>query len=406
MKKFLALLISFSILISLGACSKKVETPEVSSQPEQKKDITLTVWHQYMPSVQTALEEAYADFTNETGIKLEFVKLEDFDKKVESAAQTGELPDLIMRSNDWTGKLSVMDAIQPIDDIADKAALEGVISNAVDGFRYKGQLYGVPAAVETVTLIYNKDLISQVPANTDELISKAKELTKDGKYGFLIPPKDAYYNSAFLYGAGGGYLDNEGNPTLNTTQNADAAKVLQELAKYYPKDLDHSLVTQLFNEGKAAMMVNGPWTIADIKKNNINYGLAKIPVVTSTGKSTPFMGVQGMLMTTKVKDKDAAIKAMNYFAGEKVGKALANSGGYIPANKAAREDSSITSNSDTKGFMDQSQVGVSMPNMPEMSVMWGPLDGTLQEIVILKEDPSKVLEKYQVKAEEEIKNMK
>ncbi len=406
MKKLLALFISLSILFSLAACSKKTEAPAVNNQPEPKKDITLTVWHQYMPSVQTALEEAYSEFTNETGIKLEFVKLEDFDKKLENAAQTGVLPDLVMRSNDWTGKLSVMEAIQPIDDIVDKAALDSVISNAVEGFRYNGKLYGVPAAVETVTLIYNKDLISKAPADTNELISKAKELTKDGKYGFLIPPKDAYFNSAFFYGAGGGYLDNEGKPTLNTPQNLEAAKILQELAKYYPKDLDHQIVMQLFNEGKAAMMVNGPWAIGDIKKNNINYGLAKIPVVSSTGKSTPFMGVQGMLMTTKVKDRDAAIKAMNYFASEKVSKALANAGGYLPANKTAREDSTIISNTDTKGFMDQSEFGVSMPNVPEMSVMWGPLDGTLQEIVILKEDAAKVLEKYQLKAEEEIKNMK
>ncbi|MCX8129476.1 MAG: extracellular solute-binding protein [Clostridia bacterium] len=415
LKKTIALVVSAALLFSFAGCGKTNDNPAQSSSTqnaktestaETKKEVTLKVWHNYLPEVQKALSDTYAEFQQETGIKVEFVKLEDFDNKVEKAAQTGELPDLIIKANDSTGKLSVMGAITPIDDIVDATAMSGLMPNAVEGFKYQDKLYGVPAVMECVTLIYNKDLISEAPATTDDLINKVKEITKDGKYGFLIPPKDPFFNSAFFYGAGGGYLDKDGNAVLNSPENLEAAKILVELSKYYPKDLDHQLVSQLFRDGKAAMMISGPWDIPKIKEAKINYGMAKIPGVTKTGKSTPFMAIQGMYMTTKCKDKDAAAKVLNFFAGSKVSKAMAKAGGYLPANTEARSDSEITGNTDVAAFMSQSEVGISMPNVPEMGAMWTPLDGTLQEIVVLKQDPAKVLEKYQKKAEEAIKNMK
>lgn len=415
LKKVLSILICMVLALSIMACgsapqqtsnTQQTTGANTETKAEQKKDVTITVWHQYMPEVQTALEEAYKDFTAETGIKVQFVKQEDYDKKIENGAQSGELPDLLLKAHDWTGKLAVMGAILPIDDLADKNVLGGLMDNTVDGFRYQGKLYGIPTAMETVTLIYNKDLIKEAPKTTDELLQKAKELTGNGKYGFLIPPKDAYYNSAFVYGAGGGYLDKDGKPILDNAENLEAMKFLQDLAQYYPKDLDHATVSQLFKEGKAAMMVNGPWEIPGIKDAKINYGLAPIPAFTKTGKSSPFMGVQGIMMTSKCKDKDAAAQVMNYFGSEKVSKAMAKTAGYIPANKKTKQDSEILGNEVIAGFMKQTDTAVPMVNMPEMAVMWGPLDGYFQEIVIMKEDPAAVAKNYQQKAEEQIKNMK
>lgn len=411
LRKFLSAVICLVLVLSLTACGKSSEQTSASeTKPEQnnneKKDVTVTVWHQYMPEVQTALEEAYRDFTEETGIKVQFIKQEDFDKKIENGIQTGELPDLLLKAHDWTGKLVVMGGILPIDEYAEKNVLSNLMDNSIDGFRYKGKLYGIPAAMETVTLIYNKDLIKEPPKNTDELLQKTKELTGSGKYGFLIPPKDAYFNSAFIYGAGGGYLDSNGKPILDKAEILEAMRILQELAQYYPKDLDHSTVSQLFKEGKAAMMVNGPWEIPGIKEAKINYGLAPIPAVTKTGKSSPFMGIQGIMMTSRCKDKEAAASVMNFFGSEKVSKAMAKAAGYIPANKKVKEDSEILANQVIAGFMKQTETAIPMVNMPEMAVMWGPLDGYFQEIVIMKQSPEIVAKTYQQKAEEQIKSMK
>ncbi|TDT51998.1 sugar ABC transporter substrate-binding protein [Fonticella tunisiensis] len=402
-KKTLALLLSLVMAAGLfSACGK-------SNKPTnaEKKDVTITVWHQYLPEVQKAIEDAYASFTQETGIKVQFVKQEELSKKLEVGSQSNELPDLVAGPNDWVGKYSIMGGIVSVDGLIDKKVTDGLMESTVKGFTYKGKLYGIPATFETVTLIYNKDLIKEAPKTTDELIAKAKELTKDGKYGFLIPPTDAYFNSAFFYGAKGGYLDADGNPILNKAENLEAAKILTELGKLYPKDLNHQLVSQLFKDGKAAMMINGPWELGGIKEKKINYGLAKIPALSfNKSDASPFMGVQGMMMTSAAKDKEAAAKVMEFFANEKVAKALAKTGGYMPANKKIYEDSEIKNNPDVVAFSEQAKVATAMPNVPEMGAMWDPISKALQEIVVLKEAPDKVFEKYQKAAEEAIKNMK
>jgi maltose/maltodextrin transport system substrate-binding protein len=47
-----------------------------------------------------------------------------------------------------------------------------------------------------------------------------------------------------------------------------------------------------FNQGKIAMMINGPWSWDNARKSKINYGVATIPTV--AGKTaTPFVGVLG-----------------------------------------------------------------------------------------------------------------
>jgi maltose-binding protein MalE len=230
-KNVIAFVISAAMLLSFAGCGKTdtavqgstaQNTAAQSSTQETKKfDVTLTVWHNFMPELAKVIKEQYDQFTKDTGIKLEFIKQEDCDKKIENAAQNGGLPDLIMRANDLTGKLATMGAIAPVDEVVDKSVLDGLMQNAIDGFKYKGKLYGIPSAIETVALIYNKDLIKEAPKTTDELLAKAKELTKDGKYGFLIPPKDPYYNSAFFLGGGGGFLSSDAKPILNSAENIE-----------------------------------------------------------------------------------------------------------------------------------------------------------------------------------------
>ena len=49
-----------------------------------------------------------------------------------------------------------------------------------------GQLWGLPKyAFNSVALIYNKDLLPEVPATFEELVEVGKELTKNGQYGLL-----------------------------------------------------------------------------------------------------------------------------------------------------------------------------------------------------------------------------
>lgn len=400
--------LAMTMIASFAGCSNSKSASATNNDTSEKKDVTITIWHQYLPEVQKQLEESFKSFTDQTGIKVKFEKQENFDNKIEVAAQSGKLPDIIIGSNDSVGKLSVMGAIEPVSDLISKTDLKDTINTAVDGFTYKGKLYGAPGHLETVTLIYNKDLISEVPKTMDELLQKTKDLTKNGVYGFIIPPKDAYFNSAFFNGSNKEkYLTKDGKAALNTSENIETLKYLQQLSANFPKDLDTQMVSKLFDDKKAAMMISGPWDIAKLKELKINYGLALIPTDSKTGKpGAPYVNVQGMMMTSNCKDKEAAAKVMKYYLSDKVAMAYFKAGGYMPANGTIYNNDEVKTNTDLLAFKAQAEAGVSLPNIPEMGVMWTPAGDLLQETVVLKQDAQASAVKFQKKAEDAIANMK
>lgn len=407
-KKLLTVLLSMAVVTSLAGCGS-TETSSNNSGSSGKENVTLTVWHEYLPDTEKQLTSAFDEFTKETGIKVKFEKQENIDNKIEVGAQSGKLPDIIIRSNDQVGKLAVMGAIEPADEYISKSDLKDTMKTAIDGFTYKGKLYGAPGHLETVTLIYNKDLISEAPKNTDELLEKAKELTKNGIYGFIMPPKDAYFSSCFFSNSPNKYkfLTKDGKAALNTDKNVETIKYLQELGQNYPRDLDNAMISNLFDEKKAAMMISGPWDISKLKELKINYGLALIPTISSTGKAaSPFVSSQGMMMTSACKNKDAAAKAMKYYLNSKVAMAYFKAGGYMPANNTIYSNAQVKADKDILAFKKQAEAGTSQPNIPEMGVMWTPANNLLQEAIVLKQDAKSSVQKYQKQAEDAISNMK
>lgn len=405
-KKLLTVFLSITMISSLAACSNSKNPQNDTSS--KKKDVTLTVWHQYLPDTEKQLVNSFNAFTKQTGIKLKFEKQEDIDNKIEVGAQSGKLPDIIIRSNDLVGKLSVMGAIEPLDTLISKSDLKDTMKTAVDGFTYKGKLYGAPGHLETVTLIYNRDLISEPPKTMDELLQKAKELSKNGNLGFLIPPKDSYFNSCFFNSSNKQkFLTKDGKAALNTPENIESLKYLQSLSENYPKDLDNQMVSKLFDDKKAAMMISGPWEISKLKDLKINYGLALIPIASSTGKpAAPFVSVQGMMITTACKDKEAAAKVLKYYLSSNVAMAYFKAGGYMPSNNTIYTKPEVKSDKDLISFKSQAEVGVPQPNIPEMGVMWQPTNDLLQASIVLKQDSKKSAEEFQKKAEDAISNMK
>lgn len=43
-------------------------------------------------------------------------------------------------------------------------------------------------------------------------------------------------------------------------------------------DITDDFCNSSFTEGKAAMIITGPWKISDFSKTGLNYGIAPIPV--------------------------------------------------------------------------------------------------------------------------------
>jgi maltose-binding protein MalE len=266
----------------------------------------------------------------------------------------------------------------------------------VDAFSWGEQVYGVPYATECVALVYNKDLVPAVPETFEGLIATAKGLTDQeaGKYGFLIQEPDPYHTFG-LFSAGGGYIfGTDANGVLNPCDvgldNDGAiagAQLLDRLVKegVEVSGADYAMVTSLFNEGRLAMMIGGPWTLPDAQQAGINYGVAPIPPINGNNPKV-FVGVQGFMISAFSENKVLAnLFAKDFLVNKDVMMQLYEAGGRPPAYLPALNE--VAGNPDIQGFAASAANGYPMPKIPEMGSVWSAWSDALQLIVTQEQDP-------------------
>ncbi len=200
--------------------------------------------------------------------------------------------------------------------------LQDFAPNLLKAFVRDGVIYGLPKDVSTLALFYNKKAfaaasLTQPPSNWDELRSDAKKLTinnnQDGKieqYGLGISPELA--RQVFMIKAFGGELvDADNNAAFASPQNL---KGLQLVVDQYVKDKSAAQPTdvgttsggEIFGQGRAAMVIEGPWIISYLKETfpSLEYGIAEVPTI--TGKKGTMAYTVAYVMNKKSQHKLAA----------------------------------------------------------------------------------------------------
>ena len=84
---------------------------------------------------------------------------------------------------------------------------------------------------------------------------------------------------------------------------------------------------------------------------------------------------------------------------------LAKGFNCAPANSKAYEDAEVASNEMILAMEKSAEKAVPMPNIPEMSVMWGPAESLLAAVNKSGEDVETAAAKYQEEALQAIKDM-
>jgi multiple sugar transport system substrate-binding protein len=204
--------------------------------------------------------------------------------KVLQQASSRTLPDLLMLDNPDMQQIAQTGALTPLNryGIDSRGFAKGILSAGT----YKGKVYGLAPAVSTIALIYNKDMLAEagvaVPRTWDELKAAAAELTRPGRYGMAVDANATFEGTwqflPFLWSNGGD------EKKLDTPQAAQALQLWVDLVNSGSMSKSVLNWTQAdvhdqFVAGKAAMMINGPWRIADLNKDkNLRWGVAPIPV--------------------------------------------------------------------------------------------------------------------------------
>jgi arabinogalactan oligomer/maltooligosaccharide transport system substrate-binding protein len=352
----------------------------------------LVVWHAYRAAEKAAFEKVIELFQKSPaakGAKVSTLAIpyDAYADKISAAVPRGKGPDVFIYAQDRLGGwIEAGKTVEPIDFFVDKPTRDRLLPGMIDAMTYKGGLYGLPINYKMPTLIYNKDLVKAPPKTSDEMVKLAKTLTnaQSGRYGLAYWYTNFYFHSALMNAFGGAVFDKDGKLILSSPATVAS---LNQMMTWYQKDgilptePSEALIASMFNEGKAAMVINGPWFVGDIDKK-INFGLAPLPIVDAAKKPMrPWMTIEGAYVAASSNKKDLAYELVKFLTSEEAGLVLAIEGRQLHTNKAIYANPKVAGDPVLKAFRDQLETAEPMPNRPEMTMVWSPVTTAMNKIV-------------------------
>jgi arabinogalactan oligomer/maltooligosaccharide transport system substrate-binding protein len=374
--------------------------------------VPIVLWHSYRAEEKRALEEiakAFNGSQDRLELRLVPVPFDALGDKITAAIPQGKGPDLFIYAHNRIGDWSEAKIVEPIEFWVDEALAKRFLPAPLKALTYRDSLYGLPLAFKPLALVYNKKLVPKPPSTTDELIALAKKTTdsKSGRYGLVYENTDLYYHSPWLHGFGAEVLAN-GKPTLSTPEAAAALAFAKRLASYegiVPKEVTAVLVSSLFNEGKAAMVITGPWFLGEIKRG-LSYGVAVLPIVVATHRrAAPYLGSEAVMLSAKSLHKKEAFEAMKYLTSDDASRTRLKDGRQTVANASVYEDAAVKSDGAFAAFRAQLDDSVPTPSVPAMQQVWGPYNNALAKVIHQGGDPAQALAEAQSRVEAALKAM-
>ena len=420
MKKGIALLLSLTLCIGLfSGCSSTAQnepgdTPPTATQPVGgSAPVEVKIWHDGDEAIMQTIADQVNSQLEEDGITVTFEKKTDMPSQLKLYGNDpANGPDMYFYAHDVLGTFVAMDILAPLTDVIDTdSVLAKALSLTVEAGQLDETQYLLPVYFETLVFIYNKDLWEgDIPTTTEDLYDymAAHTDTAAGTYAVVNQHTNAYNVSPFINGFGGYVISEDGMPGLNDPKTIEAAEYNKKFAAL-ESDGDYNTVTTLFNEGKAAAIIGGPWLTSGIEAAGIDYGivsLADIKLPNGNGMA-PFSGIQGagVLKIALPDKKEAIAKVLTAMASPEVGVALATKSGCAPANSKSYEDEQVASNEMIAAIQKTASTARPMPNIPEMNVMWSPAESLFVAINKNGEDVAKAAADAQAAAEQAIADM-
>ena len=317
------------------------------------------LWHAYRGAEEQALTQVIEAFNaRNRDYRVEALALpyDAFASKLTSAIPGGHGPDLFIFAHERLGGWAREGLVAP-------SGYTGPFSAPLT---VEGKVYGVPLAVKSVALFYNRALVKEPPRTLDALVAQARALTRGGVYGLAYPVNDFYYHAAFLTGFGGALFQEPGHrPVLDTPQAIAALDFVRKLAgEVIPEEPTSVLVTALFNQGRAAMVINGPWFTGEIRQG-LDFGVAPLPP-NGAIPLRPFLSVEAALVSGRARAPEGARAFAQDLISAEASEIRARVGGQVVASAAGAEDPVLAA------FRAQARAALPMDNSPQMQAVWEP----------------------------------
>ncbi|MFB2893522.1 ABC transporter substrate-binding protein [Aerosakkonemataceae cyanobacterium BLCC-F50] len=338
-------LIFLLVIITLTSCT-------FARGNNSKITVTLSGW-QSNPNESQLLRRVLQDFEREyPDIKVKYEVINQQYMDVIKTRLIGDTaPDVFYLDAFEAPLLMQNNVLEPLNSyINDKYNLSDFIPSLLNAFKYNQKIFGLPKDFSTLALFYNLQAFKAAklikpPATWTELRQDSQKLTRDGngdrridQYGLGIIPELS--RQSFLIKTFGGTLINQnGYATFATAEGLKGLQLIIDLYRNYrtaaqPSDVGASTGSEMFGQGKAAMVIEGSWAIPYLKETfpQLKFATAELPTI--AGKKGTMAYTVAYVMNKRTKHKDAAWKLIAYLTSKQGMKAWANQGLVLPSRQS------------------------------------------------------------------------
>ncbi len=316
-KKFLLLLLIPFLLCS--CIQKPVET------------ISFTSWGSITET--GIINRIITDFeTQNPDIKVNFIHIpQNYFQKLHLMFASNTPPDVIFLNNLYLPLYA-----NYLEDLSKYVQTEDFYEPALEGLSYNGKILGVPRDISNLVLYVNLDKTPFPDRNwtLQDLLNICAGVTD--KNNFCISYEDTlYWVSPYLAYFGGGVSDKNLNLTIDSDNSKKAIKFYKDLkTKYHyapgKSQVGSSTLAQMFIEGKLAFYLSGRWMYPKIsEKAKFNWAVINFPY----GKSPQLCDTSGWAVAKASKNKEAAIKFVQFLADKKSSEYFTQTSLIVPARK-------------------------------------------------------------------------
>jgi multiple sugar transport system substrate-binding protein len=301
----------------------------------------LIMWLGYTPPPPEAdsleylsIERMVKDFEAQNPditIELQYVNSDNALQKATVALQGNQQPDISYQYGTNMPQLATAPKLVELTDKVNSGDFNW--NDFYEGERavatVDGRVLGVPALVDNLAVVYNKDLLAAagVPEPTNDwtwadLRAAAKAVTDPANKIFgLVFPADAsetmvWQYIAMLWAAGGDILNADNTEAIfNQEPGVRALQTLVDInndgSMYLDYQPDSGKYGQLFNAGQIGMVITGPWDLGGFP--DVNYGVVFMPSFDPGGSHETIAGPDNWVIFDNGPQRvDAAWKFLSF----------------------------------------------------------------------------------------------
>jgi maltose-binding protein MalE len=263
--------------------------------------------------------------------------------------------------------------------------------------------------MDSVALIYNRALVPKPPSTFEQFLELARAHTEPNsdRWGLALPLLSPTHVYPFMDGYGG-YIyacqatsdiaDADVSPAATPAcdlediglNNEGSVQGIQLVSDLYTREQVlsqaladssqmHERAVQLFVEGQAAMLIDGPWVLPALHDSDVNYGVASLPALPGAAQPPrPLTVVYGLTANAHTEHPDQVLALMNYIADPENVASLTSALNKAPVRRDALRQSRLEH---VKNWRDRAAQGVLLASIPELDAVWTPWARALAEAV-------------------------